>query len=47
MKNILKQISDLCNKASEEVFENDQTREILNTCDKLQYLIDDYFNINE
>lgn len=39
---LLKRIADLCCQASEEIFEDDRTMEILNTCDKLQDLIDEY-----
>lgn len=44
MKRLLQKISDLCYKASEEVYENGDTKEILNTCDILQELIDRYLN---
>lgn len=45
MKDILNKLNDLCYKASEEIFENEETKEILETCDKLQMLIDKYLNI--
>ena len=45
MKVLLKQIADLCNKASEEILETKETIDILNTCDILQMLIDDYLEI--
>lgn len=40
--NLLQKISDLCYLASEEIFENENTKEILNTCDNLTILIDVY-----
>lgn len=43
--NLLKRIADLCYQASEEIFENERTVEILNTCDKLQDMIDGYLGI--
>lgn len=47
MKELLKQIADLCYKASEEVFEDEELEKtgILNTCDKLQEKIDKYLGI--
>lgn len=42
MKNLLDKISDLCYQAGNEVIENEETEEILNTCDMLQELIDSY-----
>lgn len=49
MKELLKQISDLCYKASEEVYEDETMEEIgiLNMCDKLQDAIDKYLKIND
>lgn len=49
MKELLKQISDLCYKASEEVYEDEIMEEIgiLNMCDKLQNAIDKYLKIND
>lgn len=46
MKEILKEIAELCRQASEEVHEDDETKEILNACDKLQDLIDGYIGID-
>lgn len=45
MKALLEQIADLCNKASEEVLETTETLGILDTCDRLQTMIDDYLQI--
>lgn len=42
MKELLEQISGLCYQASNEVFEDVDTKNILKTCDKLQELIDRY-----
>ena len=42
MKNLLEQIGDLCSQASEEVVDNEETKEILNICDTLQDLIVDF-----
>ena len=47
MKAILKQIADLCYKASEEIVDNEETKEILNLCDKLQDSIDQYLKIGD
>lgn len=41
-KELLQKIADLCYQASEEICENEETKEILIACDKLQTLIDDY-----
>lgn len=41
-KELLQKISDLCYQASEEICENEETKEILMVCDQLQTLIDDY-----
>lgn len=41
-KELLQKIADLCYQASEEICENEETKEILITCDKLQILIDDF-----
>lgn len=46
MKELFKKIAELCSQASEEVYEDDKTKEILNTCDKLQDLIDRYIGID-
>lgn len=43
-KELLQKIADLCYQASEEVGEDEETKKILDTCDKLQVLIDDYLN---
>lgn len=45
MKDLLKQIETLCCKASDEIYENDETADILNTCDSLQEKINNYLNI--
>lgn len=45
MKELLEQIASLCYKASEEVFETEETKKILNCCDNLQEMIDDYLKI--
>lgn len=49
MKELLKQISDLCYKASEEVYEDKEMEDagILNMCDELQDAIDKYLKIND
>lgn len=41
-RELLQKIADLCYQASEEIFENEETKEILLACDKLQILIDCY-----
>ena len=45
MKELLEQISDLCCQASDEIFEDENTKEILKACDKLRDLIDGYLEI--
>lgn len=45
MKALLKQIADLCYKASEEIIDNEETSRILNKCDELQEAIDEYLHI--
>lgn len=45
MKDLLKRLEDLCYQVSEEVFENEETKEILDTCDKLELLINGYLGI--
>ena len=47
MLELLKEISNLCDQASEVVFENEKTKEILNTCDNLVNKIDGYLNEKE
>ena len=49
MRELLKQISDLCYKASEEVYEDEEMEDmgILNKCDELQDAIDKYLKIND
>lgn len=42
IKELLKQISILCTKASEEIFEDTETLKILNLCDKLTDEIDSF-----
>lgn len=42
MKELLKKLSDLCCKVSEEVCEDEETKKILNACDDLQEMIDEY-----
>lgn len=39
-KDLLRQIADLCAIASETIFEDEKTAEILNACDNLVDLID-------
>ena len=47
MKKLLKQIADLCYKASEEIFEDEELKKtgILNICDELQGKIDNYLEM--
>lgn len=45
MKELLKKISDLCYQASEEVFETEKTKDILDVCDKLQDMIDNLLEV--
>ena len=47
MKSLLKQIADLCYKASEEVFDNEETKLILSTCDTLAEQIDEYLETTD
>ncbi len=47
MKKILANIADLCYQASEEIHEDEDTKEILDTCDKLQDLIDEYLKTDK
>lgn len=42
MRELLQRISNLCYQASEKIFENGDTKEILDTCDKLQDMIDNF-----
>lgn len=44
MKSLLQQIADLCYLAGEVIFENDETRSILNSCDNLSSQIDELLN---
>ena len=46
-KKLLKQIADLCYKASEEIFEDEELKKtgILNICDELQEKIDNYLEM--
>lgn len=41
-RELLQRIADLCYQAGEEIVDNEETKEILIACDKLQVLIDDY-----
>lgn len=45
-KALLRQIAGLCSKASDEVFEDKDTENILNACDGLQMLIDEYLDVD-
>ena len=47
MKELLKQIADLCYKASEEIYEDNEMENagILSTCDELYEKIDKYLEI--
>lgn len=49
MRALLKQISDLCYKASDEVYEDEEMEQlgILSMCDSLQDSIDKYLKIND
>lgn len=42
MKDLLKEILDKCNLASEIVYEDGKTLKILNACDHLVSIIDEY-----
>lgn len=42
MKEMLEQIAVLCNKASDEIFENEETKPILDGCDNLADMIESY-----
>lgn len=42
---LLRRIADLCCQASEEILEDERTREILNACGNLQNIIDEYLGI--
>ena len=39
---LLEKIADLCNEASDTIFETNENAHILNACDELMVLIDDY-----
>lgn len=44
-RNLLQQIADLCEQASEEIHvETQEEDDILTTCDKLMEQIDEYLN---
>ena len=49
MRELLVKISDLCYKASEEVYEDEEMErmKILSMCDDLQDSIDKYLKIND
>lgn len=49
MKKLLKKLSDLCYKASEEIYEDEEMKGtgILNMCDELRDIIDRYLKIND
>lgn len=42
MIELLNMLSNLCYRAGDEVFENEETRNILNACDDLGNMIDDF-----
>ena len=44
---LLKEIANLCETASDTIFEDESTVEILNACDTLMDLIDDYVEKTE
>lgn len=42
MKELLLQLADLCEQIGDEVIENEETKKILITCDRLSDMIDNY-----